>query len=139
MLTVSIKPAIGLSYTPSWYVELDCTALIDLLQPQAQNSLVGTIPDMSRMTDLVLLDLSSNQLQGPLPTHWASSVSLAYFSVQTNMLTGSIPVSNLAGRYLGVCSCSSSIHRFVLTQQLYLYQYQAHIIVLSLVWGLQTG
>ncbi|DBB03723.1 TPA: hypothetical protein ACH3X3_011034 [Trebouxia sp. C0006] len=66
----------------------------------AQNFLVGTIPDMSSMTDLVLLDLSSNQLRGPLPTHWASSSSLAYFSVQTNMLTGSIPVSNLAGRFL---------------------------------------
>jgi len=73
-----------------------------LLQPQAQNFLVGTIPDMSSMTDLVLLDLSSNQLQGPLPTYWASSSSLAYFSVQNNMLTGGIPVSNLAGRYLGV-------------------------------------
>ena len=71
--------------------------------------LVGDIPDMSSMTDLVLLDLSSNQLQGPLPTYWASSSSLAYFSVQTNMLTGSIPVSNLAGRYLGVCSCLSSV------------------------------
>ncbi|DBB15937.1 TPA: hypothetical protein ACH3X3_003311 [Trebouxia sp. C0006] len=66
----------------------------------AQNLLVGTIPDMSSMTDLVLFDLSSNQLQGPLPALWASSSSLAYFSVQTNMLTGSIPVSNLAGRYL---------------------------------------
>ncbi len=71
--------------------------------------LVGDIPDMSSMTDLVLLDLSSNQLQGPLPTYWASSSSLAYFSVQTNMLTGSIPVSNLAGRFLGVCSCFSSV------------------------------
>jgi len=79
-----------------------------LLPPQAQNFLIGTIPDMRNMTDLMLLDLSSNQLQGPLPTHWASSGSLAYFSVQTNMLTGRIPVSNLARKYLGLCSCFSS-------------------------------
>jgi len=63
---------------------------------------------MISMTEIVLFDLSSNQLQGPLPTHWASSGSLAYFSVHSNMLTGSIPVSNLASRYLGVCSCVSS-------------------------------
>ncbi|DBA80596.1 TPA: hypothetical protein ACH3X1_007856 [Trebouxia sp. C0004] len=66
----------------------------------AQNFLIGTIPDMRFMTDLVLLDLSSNQLQGPLPAYWASSSSLAYFSVQTNLLTGSIPESHLAVRYL---------------------------------------
>ena len=65
---------------------------------------------MSSMTELVLLDLSSNQLQGPLPTDWAFSSSLAYFSVQTNMLTGSIPVSNLASRYLGVCFLVSSTY-----------------------------
>jgi len=106
-----------------------------LLQPQAQNFLVGTIPDMSSMTELVLFDLSSNQLGGPLPTHWASSGSLEYFSVQTNMLTGSIAVSHLANRYLGVCVCVSSAYLPFCTQRLC----QAHVALLSLVWALQTG
>ena len=57
---------------------------------------------MSNMTDLVLFDLSQNHLQGTLPTAWASSTSLSYFAVQTNQLTGSIPVTDLAEIYLGV-------------------------------------
>ena len=64
--------------------------------------LTGTIPDMSNLTDLVLLDLSENQLRGTLPAYWAAGASLAYFAVQSNQLTGTIPVSHVANRYLGL-------------------------------------
>ena len=64
--------------------------------------LTGTIPDMSNLTDLVLLDLSENQLRGTLPAYWAAGNSLAYFAVQSNQLTGTIPVTHIANRYLGL-------------------------------------
>ena len=72
--------------------------------------LTGTIPDMSNLTDLVLLDLSDNELKGPLPAYWAASTALAYFAVQSNQLTGTIPVSHATERYLGVSSLIIASH-----------------------------
>ena len=67
---------------------------------QAQNAFTGSIPDMGNLTELVLLDLAGNQLQGGLPLDWAASKHLAYFSAQNNLLTGAIPVAQTGGRSL---------------------------------------
>lgn len=68
---------------------------------QAQNSLSGTIPDMSNLNRLQLMDLAGNQLEGSLPSFWASSPNLEYFSVQNNLLTGSVPTTKLPFKPLG--------------------------------------
>ena len=74
--------------------------LSSVLSLQAQNAFTGTIPDMGNLTELVLLDVAGNQLQGGLPLDWAASEYLAYFSAQNNLLTGAIPVAQIGGRPL---------------------------------------
>lgn len=67
---------------------------------QAQNAFTGTIPAMANFTELVLLDVAGNQLQGGLPLDWAASEYLAYFSAQNNLLTGAISMAQIGGRSL---------------------------------------
>ena len=85
----------------SAYTKCCMIQALSCLLLQGQNRFSGSIPDMSNLTSLVLLDLSDNRLTGSLPVAWACSGKLSYFSVQTNRLSGSIPVSHLAKRYLG--------------------------------------
>lgn len=68
---------------------------------QAQNLLRGTIPDMSNLNKLQLMDLAGNRLEGSLPTFWASSLQLEYFSVQNNLLTGSVPTTRIPFKLRG--------------------------------------
>lgn len=68
---------------------------------QAQNMLSGTIPDMSKLNRLQLMDLAGNQLEGSLPSFWASSLQLEYFSVQNNFLTGSVPTTRIPFKLRG--------------------------------------
>ena len=56
---------------------------------------------MEGLTRLQALDISRNSLRGPLPVAWASSNRLELFAAEQNQLTGTIPVSNFAGRYFG--------------------------------------
>lgn len=68
---------------------------------QAQNFLSGSIPDMSRLPGLVLMDLGGNQLKNQLPLFWASSLNLEYISAQNNLLTGSVPITQIPSRLRG--------------------------------------
>ena len=59
----------------------------------AGNNLSGTLPDLSALTQLTILDLDFNQLTGPVPD--LSTLSqLEWISVSSNQLTGSVPVLN---------------------------------------------
>jgi hypothetical protein len=73
------------------------------------NSLVGTIPDLSKLTSLQLIDLHYNNFVGPLPH--LGSTAISYISFARNRFTGTIPSSwsaltkvvtlGLAGNKLG--------------------------------------
>jgi gliding motility-associated-like protein len=65
------------------------TALITL--QIGANQLSGSIPDLTGMTALQILNLNSNQLTGNLPTSIGTLPSLKYFYVNKNQLSGSIP------------------------------------------------
>jgi Leucine-rich repeat (LRR) protein len=56
----------------------------------SNNTLSGTIPDMSTLTNLVVLDLSINKLTGTLPEYLSTIKSLAYLSIGQNKLTGTL-------------------------------------------------
>lgn len=56
---------------------------------------------MSNLNRLQLMDLAGNQLEGSLPSFWASSPKLEYFSVQNNFLTGSVPTTRIPFKLRG--------------------------------------
>jgi Leucine-rich repeat (LRR) protein len=57
------------------------------------NGLEGTIPlELESLTDLILLDLSNNQLSGSIPSRIAASLTrLKYLLLHNNVLSGKIP------------------------------------------------
>ncbi|MDE0312808.1 MAG: leucine-rich repeat domain-containing protein [Caldilineaceae bacterium] len=59
----------------------------------AGNNLSGTLPDLSALTQLTILDLDFNQLTGSIPDLGALS-QLEWLSVSSNRLTGTVPVLN---------------------------------------------
>ncbi|KAL6569207.1 hypothetical protein OROHE_003488 [Orobanche hederae] len=61
------------------------------------NSLNGTIPDMSDLTNLKILHLEDNQLTGPLPSYLGNLPHLQELYVQNNSLSGEIPSALLRG------------------------------------------
>eukprot|EP00935_MAST-01C_sp_MAST-1C-sp1_P002176 g2176.t1 len=64
------------------------------------NSLAGTIPDLSKLTSLKLIDLHYNKLSGLLPT--LSSADITYISFAGNSFTGTIPSGWSALKKLGI-------------------------------------
>ena len=56
----------------------------------SKNQLSGPIPDLSRLTDLTQLDISQNLLTGTIPAT-LGSLSLTGMSLWGNQLTGTIP------------------------------------------------
>eukprot|EP00249_Psilotum_nudum_P024646 c29248_g2_i1 orf=384-2843(+) len=57
------------------------------------NLLVGTIPNLSALSNLTTLELQNNQLTGFVPTFLASLPKLRVLYLQNNKLTGIIPSS----------------------------------------------
>ena len=66
----------------------------------SSNSLSGSIPDISALTNLLYLYLDDNQLTGSVPSLY-SNTALQYLELSENQLTGSIPsLSNNTALYL---------------------------------------
>ncbi|XP_055826202.1 putative receptor-like protein kinase At3g47110, partial [Solanum dulcamara] len=59
------------------------------------NSLQGTIPDLEDLQDLQSLDLSLNNLSGPIPHFIANLTSLLYLNLSFNNLEGEVPVTGI--------------------------------------------
>ena len=57
------------------------------------NQLVGNIPDIFNLNTLYHLDLSSNELTGPVPTEVSNLTSLTTLKLQNNPLSGPLPSS----------------------------------------------
>ncbi|KAG9446353.1 hypothetical protein H6P81_012481 [Aristolochia fimbriata] len=62
------------------------------------NSLFGSIPDMSELSDLTIVHLENNRLTGRLPSYLGDLPSLRELYVQNNSFSGEIPPSLLTGR-----------------------------------------
>ncbi|BAP57706.1 peptidase C25 gingipain [Thioploca ingrica] len=68
---------------------------------RGEQNLSGSFPDLSSLTSLRLLDLSSGQLSGPFPTWLSSLTALQFLDLNQNQLTGDIPnLSNLTNLQL---------------------------------------
>jgi Leucine-rich repeat (LRR) protein len=64
-------------------------------------NLNGSLPDLSSLTALQLLDLSKGQLNGPLSTWLSNLTTLKFLDLNNNQLTGDIPnLSNLTNLQL---------------------------------------
>ncbi|KAH0702775.1 hypothetical protein KY290_020148 [Solanum tuberosum] len=83
------------------------------------NSLQGTIPNLEDLPDLQSLDLSLNNLSGPIPHFIANLItSLLYLNLSFNNLEGEVPVtgifSNLSADVLignsGLCGGIQELH-----------------------------
>lgn len=59
----------------------------------SSNQLTGSIPDLSTNTRMSYLDLSSNQLSGTIPDNVGSLVNLRFLSLSFNLLEGTLPSS----------------------------------------------
>ncbi|KAH0689913.1 hypothetical protein KY289_017271 [Solanum tuberosum] len=59
------------------------------------NSLLGTIPDLEDLQDLQSLDLSLNNLSGPIPHFIANLTSLLYLNLSFNNLEGEVPITGI--------------------------------------------
>ncbi|KAG5617707.1 hypothetical protein H5410_017531 [Solanum commersonii] len=59
------------------------------------NSLQGTIPNLEDLPDLQSLDLSQNNLSGPIPHFIASFTSLLYLNLSFNNLDGEVHVTGI--------------------------------------------
>ncbi|MED6210726.1 hypothetical protein PIB30_066797 [Stylosanthes scabra] len=71
--------------------------------------LKGIIPsEISSVTKLMYLDLSSNHLEGELPASMSNLTQLSYFNVSNNFLTGVIPSSFNHLKYLKCLSLGSN-------------------------------
>ncbi|KAH6788094.1 Leucine-rich repeat family protein [Perilla frutescens var. hirtella] len=71
------------------------TALTSILL--GNNSLLGTIPDLSSLKILQILHLEDNQLSGMIPPSLGNLQNLRQLFLQNNNLTGQVP-SNLTGK-----------------------------------------
>ncbi|KMZ56898.1 Leucine-rich repeat protein kinase family protein [Zostera marina] len=81
---------LGISGSLSIWVS-NLTALSDILV--GNNSLKGTIPDLTKLKQLKRLHLQDNQFSGELPFSLGEIDSLQELFVQNNNLTGEIPPS----------------------------------------------
>ncbi|KAJ1422960.1 Serine/threonine-protein kinase, active site [Sesbania bispinosa] len=54
-------------------------------------NLQGPVPDLSRISHLLYLDLSNNSLTGTIPSYFSSLPHLQKLSLANNSLTGSVP------------------------------------------------
>ncbi|XP_047260820.1 putative receptor-like protein kinase At3g47110 [Capsicum annuum] len=59
------------------------------------NSIQGTIPDLEDLQDLQSLDLSLNNLSGPIPHFIANLTSLHSLNLSFNNLEGEVPVTGI--------------------------------------------
>nr|AAU90330.1 Putative receptor kinase-like protein, identical [Solanum demissum] len=59
------------------------------------NSLLGTIPDLEDLQDLQSLDLSLNNLSGPIHHFIANLTSLLYLNLSFNNLEGEVPITGI--------------------------------------------
>ena len=59
----------------------------------SRNQLSGPIPDLRRLTSLTRMDLSLNQLTGPIPASLGGLTTLTGMSLWGNELTGEIPAA----------------------------------------------
>ena len=81
----------------------------------SDNNLAGPIPpDVGSLSDLKLLDLSKNQLRGTIPSELGNLSELKWLSLESNQLTGSIPaelanLSSLVQLYLAGNDLSGEI------------------------------
>jgi len=93
-----------------WGVSCQAGNVINIYR--GQNNLVGTIPDLSALTNLQILYLEENQLSGPIPD-LSSLNNLENIQLINNQLSGSIPdlsaLTNLKILQLGHNGLSGSI------------------------------
>ncbi|KAK4362690.1 hypothetical protein RND71_017931 [Anisodus tanguticus] len=82
------------------------------------NSLQRTVPDLEDLQDLQSLDLSLNNLSGPIPHFIANLNSLLYLNLSFNNLEGEVPLTGIfsnvsAGVFLGnskLCGGIKELH-----------------------------
>lgn len=75
-----------------WLPELTSLKEVSLKNTHA----AGPIPDLTNLTDLVLLDLDQNQLTSSIPASLGELTNLRFLLLNRNALTGEIPGSVLA-------------------------------------------
>ncbi|GAV75936.1 Pkinase domain-containing protein/Malectin_like domain-containing protein/LRR_8 domain-containing protein, partial [Cephalotus follicularis] len=72
----------------------------------SSSGLIGEIaPSLSNLTNLQSLDLSNNNLTGPVP-EFLSQLPLTVLNLQDNMLTGSVPIELIKKSEAGLLSLS---------------------------------
>ena len=73
-----------------------------LMTAQSNNKLNGTIPSMQGLTKMVTFMVDHNQLTGSIPEGWLQSPTLAVFSAESNLLSGTLPTpQTLAIGFIG--------------------------------------
>ncbi|XP_071693240.1 probable LRR receptor-like serine/threonine-protein kinase At1g67720 [Rutidosis leptorrhynchoides] len=63
-----------------------------------ENSLSGSIPDMSNLEKLTIVHLENNKLTGSLPSYFGTLPNLKELYIQNNSLSGDIPPGLLTGK-----------------------------------------
>ncbi|WOL03073.1 putative inactive leucine-rich repeat receptor-like protein kinase [Canna indica] len=69
----------------------------------------GISPFVANCTNLQTLDLSSNQLDGPIPLELSALLNLAVLNLSSNQLTGPIPPQLVLCAYLNVIDLHSNL------------------------------
>jgi Leucine-rich repeat (LRR) protein len=77
--------------TPCSWAGITCINAHVIGIDRDDKNLSGSLPDLSSLTALQLLDLSNGQLSGPLPTWLSSLTTLQFLDLNQNQLTGDIP------------------------------------------------
>jgi hypothetical protein len=79
---------------------------------------VGRIPEwIGGLSDLTLLDLDNNGLEGTIPDAFGQLTSLEYLQLGRNRLTGTVPesmelLSNLGMYFMGLCGVECLFYSF---------------------------
>ena len=78
-----------------------------------QNQLVGTLPSISRLTNLKELSLASNKLNGRIPNDWGDVRQLEILRLDTTRVSGTIPefIGNMTSlsKYVNCCTIHDSM------------------------------
>jgi hypothetical protein len=76
---------------PCTWVGVICTGSNVTTIDLEANNLTGTLPDLTALTNLSVLDLSDNFIGGTIPASLGSLKNLTYLDIDNNQLTGAIP------------------------------------------------